>query len=193
MTPKNHEIPERSTVREITQAQLDRLKALVLGQSKEPVLPKGTISKCPDCGGEMVTTNDLEKVIPTPNGVLVLTRLPGAKCTTCGALAYDPGAVSIILQHSSMEIVADYETKVTKASGQTLGTYFKSDLTRVLALKGKERLVWKVLNRNHVLIEIDRGTSPPRVALADALRNRAPASKETPRPKHRSRGSPLPA
>lgn len=193
MATKKNEAPEPGTVPEITQSQLDRLKALVLGQSKEPLLPTGTITRCPDCGGVMVTTNSLEKVIPTPNGVLVLTRLPGAKCSKCAAVAYDPGALAIILQHSSMEIVADYETKVTKASGQTLGTYFRSDLTRVLALKGTERLVWKVLDRNHVLVEIDRGSGAPKIPLTETLRVRKSTFKGATKPKPRTHHSALAA
>jgi hypothetical protein len=104
----------------------------------------------------MVTTNNLKKTVATPLGLVVLARLPGAECSKCGALEYDAAALGIIMRHSDSEVVADYETKVTKASGRTLGTYFKADLSRVLRLTGKEHLVWKVIDRDHALVEIQR-------------------------------------
>jgi len=105
----------------------------------------------------MLTTNNLERIVATPQGLTVITRLPGAECIQCGAIQYDPGAARLILEHSASEIVADYETKVTRASGRTLGVYLKADLARVLNLHGKEKMAWKVLDRNHALVEIDRG------------------------------------
>ena len=104
----------------------------------------------------MVTTNNLERVIATPTALVVLARLPGAECARCGATSYDPAALALTLEHSGSEIVADYETKVTRTSGSTLGTYFKADLSRVLRLSGKERLRWKVLNKDKALVEVER-------------------------------------
>lgn len=146
----------------LTQAQLQAFKAQLTGRAKEPLFPSGTITDCPVCAAQMVTTNNLRKTIATPSGTVVIARLPGAQCSRCDAIAFDPSALAIIAEYSGAEVVADYETSVTRASGKTLGTYFKADLTRVLGLKGKESLRWKVLDRNHVLVSVDREGPPKR-------------------------------
>lgn len=140
----------------ITADQLELTRKLLLSTSREPLLPSGTVTVCQVCKGEMVTTNNLTRAIATPAALIVLTRLPGAECVRCGAREYDPAALAIAMEHSGSEIVADYETKVTRASGSTLGTYFKADLSRVLKLSGKERLRWKVLGQDKALVEVKR-------------------------------------
>ncbi|MBI4416786.1 MAG: YgiT-type zinc finger protein [Euryarchaeota archaeon] len=140
----------------LTDERLEQARKMILATSKAPLLPTGTTTTCPVCKGPMVTTNDLQRVLAVPHGVVVLTRLPGAVCTRCGAKAYDAAAVALTLEHSGSEIIADYETKVTRASGGTLGTYFKADLSRVLRLTGKERLRWKVLDKDQALVEVER-------------------------------------
>ena len=140
----------------ITEDQLEVTRKLILSASREPLLPAGTVTTCQVCQGEMVTTNSLKRIIAIPMGLIVLTRLPGAECVRCRAREYDPAALAMTLEHSGSEIVADYETKVTRASGSTLGTYFKADLSRVLRLSGKERLRWKVLDQDKALVEVER-------------------------------------
>lgn len=148
--------PDADDVPEITDEQVRRLHARILATEREPLLPEEEVTECPSCGGEMVATDDLEKTIPTPRGLTVVTRLPGACCTQCRARQFDPGAIALIMEHSTQEIVADYETSVTKASGNTLGTYFKKDLSRVLGLTGDEHLRWTVLDEDRALVEIHR-------------------------------------
>jgi hypothetical protein len=143
---------ERST----TEDQMDLTRKLVLASSRAPLLPTGTITACQVCGGDMVTTNNLRKAIPVPMGLIILAGLPGAQCTRCKSVAYDAGALAAILENSASEIVADYETRVTRASGSTLGTYFRADLSRVLRLSGKERLRWKVLDKDRAFVEVER-------------------------------------
>ena len=140
----------------ITEAQLELTRKRILSATRNPLFPAGTVTTCPVCKGEMVTTNNLTRAIATPMALVVLTRLPGAECVRCGAREYDPAALAITMEHSGSEIVADYETKVTRASGRTLGTYFKADLSRVLKLSGKERLRWKVLGQDKALVEVER-------------------------------------
>jgi len=140
----------------ISGEQLERTRRQIMAVSREPLLPAGTVTVCPVCKGEMVTTNNLSRIIASPMGLIVLTRLPGAECVRCGAKAFDGAALAMILEQSGSEIIADYETKVTRASGSTLGTYFKADLTRVLRLSGKEKLRWKVLDRDKALVEVER-------------------------------------
>lgn len=150
------QIPDADDVPEITEAQMRRLQAELLGTEREGLLPEGEVTECPVCGGEMESTEDLEKTIPTPRGLTVVTRLSGARCTQCKTRQFDPAAIALIMKHSSQEIVADYETSVTKASGNTLGTYFKKDLSRVLGLTGDEHLRWTVLDEDRALVEIHR-------------------------------------
>lgn len=150
------EAPDPSDVPEVTQEQVRDLQGRLLEAPREPLLPEGEVTDCPICDGDMVTTNNLKKAIPTPHGLTVVTRLPGARCTQCDASQFDPAAIALILEHSDAEILADYETTVTKASGSSLGTYFKKDLTRVLGLDGSEHLLWTVLDKDHALVEIER-------------------------------------
>ena len=156
MKMKKPESPSRTETPTLTREQIDLTRKLVLASSREPLLPTGTISPCQVCGGDMVTTNNLKKAIAVPMGLVILVGLPGAQCTRCRSVAYDAGALAMILEHSGSEIVADYETRVTRASGNTLGTYFKADLSRVLRLSGKEKLHWKVLDEDRALLEVER-------------------------------------
>lgn len=111
---------------------------------------------CEICGKEtMVTTNNLQVTIPTPGRVRIVTRLPGAECTNCGTKELDAGGAAILEEHRANEIVADYETTVTTV-GPMLATYLKGDLRRVLHLKGKERLRWKIIDRDHAVVEVER-------------------------------------
>jgi len=152
---KREPVPE-GEIPVLTTDQLEQAKKLILASSREPLLPTGTMTACQVCKGEMFTTNNLRHIIPTPAGMVILSRLPGAQCLRCGTKQYDPAALAAILEQSDQEIVADYETRVTHASGSTLGTYFKADLTRVLHLSGKERLRWTILDGNNALVEVER-------------------------------------
>lgn len=140
----------------ITEEQLEQMRRKMLRASRKPLLPTGTVTRCVTCKGDMVTTNDLRKVIPTPAGLLVITRLSGAECSSCGTKQFDAAALALILEHSGQEIVGDYETTVSRTSGRMIGTNFKGDLPRVLALKGHERLRWKILDRDHALVKVER-------------------------------------
>lgn len=153
---KKSKSPPRNETPTLTQEQMDLTRKLILASSREPLLPTGTITTCQICNGEMVTTNNLRRTIPVPMGLVILAGLSGAQCTRCRSVAYDAGAIATILEHSGSEIIADYETRVTRASGSTLGTYFKADLTRVLRLAGKEKLRWKVLDGDRALVEVER-------------------------------------
>jgi hypothetical protein len=140
----------------VTKEQLAELRAKLGVGRLEPALPTGTISVCPNCGGRMVTTNDLERTIASPGLVYVIARLPGARCESCESIELDGSGVAMLRTIAPPEMVADYETAVTHSSGTTLGTYFKMDLSRVLGLTGDERLFWKVVDRNNVLVQIKR-------------------------------------
>jgi hypothetical protein len=85
----------------------------------------------------------------------IVTRLPGAECRNCGAMSLDPAAIAILAEHEAGEVVADYETRVTRV-GPMLATYLREDLRRVLGLKGKETLRWKIIDRTHALVEVER-------------------------------------
>jgi hypothetical protein len=143
----------------VTKEQLSELKARLSVGRLEPLLPTGTTSVCPNCGGRMVTTNDLERTIASPGLVYVITHLPGARCESCESIELDGSGATILRTIAQREMVADYETSVTHSSGTTLGTYFKMDLSRVLGLTGDERLFWKVVDRNNVLVQIKRSES----------------------------------
>jgi hypothetical protein len=155
------EIKQRppDNVPSVTKEQLAELRAKLGVGRLEPALPTGTISVCPNCGGRMVTTNDLERTIASPGLVYVIARLPGARCENCESIELDGSGVAILRKIAPPEMVADYETAVTHSSGTTLGTYFKMDLSRVLGLTGDERLFWKVVDRNNALVQIKRSVS----------------------------------
>lgn len=139
-----------------TLEDMEESRRAFLSAPREPLFPTGTVTQCQECGGEsMVTTNNLQVTIPTPMGVKVVTRLTGARCDICGTMELDPGAVATLEEHRADEIIADYETSVTTV-GPMLATYLKGDLRRVFNLKGKERLRWKVIDRNHAVVEIER-------------------------------------
>lgn len=148
--------PDPAKIPSISAEQIRATARRLGGAAREPLLAPGTVTKCHLCGGNVVTTNNLRKSIPTPQGLIVLLRLPGAECSACKAQSFDASAIATISEYSGLEVIADYETSVTRASGRTLGTYFKADLTRVLNLSGKESLRWVVLDRDHAYVEVER-------------------------------------
>ena len=156
MTKKSTNAAEDAPM--ITHEQLSTLRRRLRSHDRSPLLPSGTVSECGVCGGSMRTTNNLQKAVATPGVVYVVTRLPGAQCERCGAVEYDAGALAAVQEQLPREIQADYETSVTVAGGKTLGTYFKRDLARVLALSGQEALFWKVLDRDRAVVEVRRRT-----------------------------------
>lgn len=148
--------PPLGTIPKGTPEQLEEARRLLRSAPREPLLPAGTVTSCQFCGREtMVTTNNLQIAIPTPSGVRIVTRLPGAECVTCGTKHLDAGAAAILEEHRANEIVADYETTVTTI-GPMLATYLKGDLRRIFGLKGKERLRWKIIDRSHAVVEVER-------------------------------------
>ena len=141
---------------EVTEEQLTELRGRLAVARGEPLLPAGSVSECPNCGGRMLTTNDLEEIVPTPGLVYVVARLPGARCLDCKSTELDAAGVAILESAAPRGIVADYETTVSHSSGTTLGTYFKMDLARVMGLSGNERLLWKVVDRDKAFVQITR-------------------------------------
>jgi hypothetical protein len=158
---KKHEPPEPGDIPAVSPEQIEQLRARLAMVPPEPLFPAGTVSVCSECGGRMVTTNDLEESIVVPGLVYVVTRLPGARCLDCGSSELDGAALGVLGARFSRGTVADYETAVTHASGRTLGTYFKMDLVRVMGLTGSEQLLWKVVDRDRVLVEIARRDRKP--------------------------------
>jgi hypothetical protein len=147
---------------QITTEQMEALRSRLAALKGEPLGTVGTTSVCPDCGGRMTVTNDLNRSVAVPGVVFVVSHLPGAQCGTCGASELDGSGVGILESTIPREILADYETAVTHSSGATLGTYFKMDLARVLNLVGNEKLFWKIVDRDHALVRVARQAREPR-------------------------------
>lgn len=153
---KNTKVRAKIVAPEVTEEQLAELRGRLAVAQREPLLPAGSVSKCPNCGGRMLTTNDLEEMVPTPGLVYVIARLPGARCVDCKSTELDAAGVAILESAAPRGIVADYETTVSHSSGTSLGTYFKMDLARVMGLSGDERLLWKVVDRDKAFVQIAR-------------------------------------
>jgi hypothetical protein len=141
----------------VTKKQIADLKQRLATSRHEPLLSLGTQTRCPECGGVAVATNDLRWVTATSDAVFVVTQLPGTRCADCGSTAFDAPALLAAQAGVPNRLLADYETAVTRTSGRTMGTYLKMDLARVLKLRGSERMYWKVLDTDRVLVEIRRG------------------------------------
>ncbi len=147
----------------VTKEQIAELKQRLVAVRHEPLQPSGAKARCPECGGEAVATNDLRWVTATPGTVFVIMQLPGTRCSSCGSVGFDAAALLAAEAEVPNRILADYETAVTRTSGKTMGTYLKMDLARVLNLKGRERMFWKVLDNDRALVEIRRNREPETV------------------------------
>jgi YgiT-type zinc finger domain-containing protein len=141
----------------ISDKDLDTLRKQVLQTPQEPLFPAGHVSACPVCSGAdtMVTTNRLTHVVATPGGVREITRLPGAQCHACGAKQFDPAALALIEEHRGSTIWADYDTRVSR-SGNVPAILVKEDLRRVLGIHPGDHLSWRVIDRDHALVEVKR-------------------------------------
>jgi YgiT-type zinc finger domain-containing protein len=143
----------------VTDDQVAELEARILAARSGPLFPTGSVTVCPNCGGRMLTTNELERAVAAPGMLYIVTRLPGAKCEKCESSELDGLGAAILAQSAPRGIRADYETAVTHSSGSTLGTYFKMDLVRVLHLSGNERSFWTVVDSDRCLVRIERPNS----------------------------------
>jgi hypothetical protein len=158
----------------VTDDQVAELEARILAARSGPLFPTGSVTICPNCGGRMLTTNELERAVAAPGMLYIVTRLPGAKCEKCQSSELDGLGAAIVAQSAPRGIRADYETAVTHSSGSTLGTYFKMDLARVLHLSGNERLFWTVVDSDRCLVRIER---PSSAAPDRSAKGRAGSSK----------------
>ncbi|MHB8632548.1 MAG: hypothetical protein ACYDBQ_01085 [Thermoplasmatota archaeon] len=147
-----------------TPADIPRITPEMLGRTQEhlaladgkPLYPAGVRTRCHVCGQEsMITTNNLVHRVATPIGLVVIPRLPGAQCGTCGAVELDASALTIIRENLQNEIKADYITKVSK-SGNVPAILVKEELRRVLNLTGNEKISWKVIDADHAYVEVQR-------------------------------------
>ncbi len=160
---------------EVTEEQVARLRANLLAAPRAPLRATGALSRCPTCGGKMITTNSIERTIPTPGVIYVVSRLPGAQCQDCGSTELDSLGVAIVESSVRHDRWADYETAVTHTSGSTTGTYFKKDLARVLDLHAAEKLSWKIVDRDRAFVEVIRRKSGKSLKEPSGTRHRTGA------------------
>ena len=98
---RERDSPEDDAIPTITPGKIGQLGARIGQAPRTPLRPVGSVSKCHECGGRMVTTNMLTHEVPTPRGLVILTRLPGGECETCHSRQYDSAALAIIMEHEA--------------------------------------------------------------------------------------------
>lgn len=143
---------------EQVQAAADLLRQ---ARSADPLRSEGTVSDCPACHQPtLVATNRLTERVPTRHGLVLVTRLAGAQCTTCGHRALDASSAGIVQEVRQEELVADYETRVSR-SGKVPAVLLKEDLRRVLRIGVRDCIRWTVLDRDHAYVTIERHADEP--------------------------------
>lgn len=153
---KAHQKPANADIPTITREQMQETRRRLEKADGKALFQPGVRTHCAVCGQEsMITTNNLVQKTATPVGLIIIPRLPGAQCGTCGAVEMDAAALTIIREHLQNEIKADYITTVSK-SGNVPAILVKEDLRRVLNLNGSEKISWKVIDADHAYIEVQR-------------------------------------
>ena len=138
----------------ISSDQSDQLAARAKSWPRQPDHPEGTKRVCPECRKRtLLTTNDLAWFVPVTHGVQIVTRLPGALCTSCNLAVLDAAGIALLHEHSSQALPAHYQTLVSR-SGNVPAVLVKEDLRRVLGIHQGTRLAWTILDRRHALVEV---------------------------------------
>lgn len=133
--------------------------------------PDGSVSDCPGCGKRaFVGRDDLGHEVAKPDGLVIFRHLRGARCESCGVQSLEGEDLAALEQEAGVELLADYEAKVSSIGSGTVGTYWPKDVVRVLRLGPDRRLFIKVLDPDTVLVRVDRRRVQPR----RRAKNRAP-------------------
>lgn len=137
--------------------------------------PDAEPRECLACGeAAVVHSDDLEWEEVRGHILLALRRLSGERCKACGETWFDPQSVDLIQRHRKTGPAANYEAKVSRVGGTSLGIYFPKDLQRVMEIEAGDRAFLTPVGEDTVILEIGREsegeTSPGSLkAVDDAL------------------------
>lgn len=119
--------------------------------------PPGAVAACPNCGQRaFVGRDDLSHEVAKRDGLLVFRHLRGARCESCGVQSLEAEDLVAVEQEAGVELVADYEAKVSNIGSGTVGTYWPKDVVRVMRLGPNRRLFIKVIDADTALVKVDR-------------------------------------
>lgn len=133
--------------------------------------PRGSIVDCPNCAKRaFVGRDDLSREVVRAEGVVVFRHLRGGRCEACGAQALEGEDLVAVEQEAGVELVADYEAKVSHIGSGTVGTYWPKDVVRVMRLGPDRRLFIKVIDPDTAIVKVDRRRRPPTEARGRTAR-----------------------
>ncbi len=119
--------------------------------------PLGSVTECPNCGKRaFVGRDDLSHEVAKRDGLVVFRHLHGGRCESCGVQSLEGEDLVAVEHESGVELVADYEAKVSNIGSGTIGTYWPRDVVRVMRLGPDRRLFIKVIDADTALVKVDR-------------------------------------
>lgn len=147
---------ERTSIPRLTDEQVEEASDMgVPGSSSGEVL-----RTCPECGEEaLAPRNDMVWEEARGHTLLVLRRLSGERCRECGERWFDPASYELVERHRRARPAANYEAKVTRVGGTSLGIYFPKDLRRVMGLEAGLMARITPVSETAAIIEFTRGAA----------------------------------
>lgn len=146
---------ESTSIPELTDEQVE--KASEMGDRTSS--PKDSLEQCPECGEEsLVARDDLEWEETRGHKLLVIRRLSGERCRACGETWFDPESYEAIEKHRRSGPAANYEAKVSRVGGSSLGIYFPKDLRRVMGIEAGQRARLTPVSDDAAILELKKGS-----------------------------------
>lgn len=146
--------------------------------------------RCAACGTPMVPARDFEKSWTTSEGTWVISDLSGSRCPHCDSAELDAASVATLAATAPPGRSARFETSVRRAGGRQWRTDLEQELAGVLALRGHERLSWEVIDPDHVVIRVRRGSTDGGGARSARPLGRSSAHRLPNRPRRRATDRP---
>lgn len=142
------------SIPELSEADIEQAEALVgtwsPSEEDEPRV-------CTECGSESVFHHDdLEWEETRGHTLIVLRRLSGEKCRSCEATWFAPESFDLIQRHRQVGPGANYEAKVSRVGGSSLGIYLPKNLQRVMGIEAGDKVYLTPASDDAVIMELRR-------------------------------------
>ena len=129
---------------------------VVAAMERTRLFPEGTIRACPVCKEKAFEgRNDLVLQFVRGERVLTFRRVHGGRCGSCRAQIVEPYEALALDDEAVPSLRGNYESKVAKVGGGSLGMYWPRDIQRLLGLKADRKAFIEVLDKDSVLVRFD--------------------------------------
>lgn len=123
---------------------------------------QGSPVLCPNCGADRLAESEDLVFEDVRGGIRVMVaNLAGVQCDSCRATYFSSESAAVIRRNLPDEPFANYEVRITRIGGKSLGTYLPKDLVRVMELEPGDLATATVIGRHEVLLRFGPQVQAP--------------------------------